>query len=139
MACGLVVVIAGLVASWGIRARLHEERDATAAKQTLAQIRVAQATFKKRNAKFGTMTELVSAGLLPPTVNDETQSAYQFIVSPRTDLYEVVAIPKSRDDVYEYVGTSFYLDESGVIRWAPFGKANGYRRPLRTDPPIDEH
>jgi hypothetical protein len=77
------------------------------------------------------MTELVSAGLLQPTVNDETQSAYQFIVSARTDTYEVVAIPKSRDDVYEYVGTSFYLDESGVIRWAPFGKPNGIEVPLR--------
>jgi hypothetical protein len=50
--------------------------------------------------------------------------------------YEVVATPTRRDDAYAYVGWAFFLDESGVICGAPYGKNNGYRVASKSDQPI---
>ena len=52
------------------------------------------------------------------------------------DTYEAITIPSQRDDNLEYVGWSFYVDESGVIRGKAYGKGNGYAAAKKTDPPV---
>ena len=110
--------------------------DAAAAQQVLRDIRSAEAAFKSRRARFGTLPELIDAGLLATTLKDGIQPRYRFAVSANIDTYEVVTEPDERSEIYEYVGSSFFLDESGTIRWAPFGKMNGYRLAAKTDPPV---
>jgi hypothetical protein len=76
---------------------------------------------------------LAADGLLAPRATDDAEAAFRFEFSADLNGYAVAAIPAKRDDRYQYVGWSFFLDESGVIRGAAYGKANAYRAAGRAD------
>lgn len=82
------------------------------------------------------LVDLVETGLLGLPPADRTSAVYRFSSSATANSYEITATPTTRDDAYAYVGWAFFLDESGVIRGAPYGKANGYRVASKSDQPI---
>jgi len=116
-----------------IASRAREEKNEADAAQRLRDVRSAERTFKGRHDRFGTLDDLVAAGVLglPPA-----SAAYRFSSSATATSYEITATPTKRDDAYAYVGWAFFLDESGVIRGAPYGKNNGYRIASKNDQPI---
>ena len=122
----------------GIAARARQEKNAAEAAQKLRDVRAAERTFKARHDRFGTLVELAEAGLLGLPPADRTSAVYRFSSSATANSYEVAATPTRRDDAYAYVGWSFFLDESGVIRGAPYGKADGYRVAGKGDQPIQQ-
>ena len=124
--------------SCGIAGRVHQEKSEADAIQQLRGIRSAETTFRQRHSRFGTIAEVGAEGLLsaPPTGDGQVAFRFEFSVDPNG--YAVVAIPATRGDRYQYVGWSFFLDESGVIRGAPYGKANGYRVAGMADEPVPQ-
>lgn len=130
----LVVVLAStfLISCSGIRSRLNSEE----ANQVMRDIRSAETMFRERHAKFGGLDLLIEAGLLSSSLADGTEADYGFEVKAFVSKYEALAVPLEKDDQKQYVGWSFYLDESGVIRGRPFGKAGGYVVAGKTDPPV---
>ena len=135
---GLVVVLALTLAVWRANELRQDQVQAQTTRQNLREIRAAEVSFKNRHARFGTLSELIEAGLLVTTIKDQSQADYRIVVPPQGNTYTALVTPKNRDDTQAFVGLSFYLDESGVIRWAAFGKMGGYRLPTKTDPPIPE-
>jgi hypothetical protein len=116
----------------GVRSRLNDEK----AEQVMKDIRSAEATFKQRRAKYGELRELIDAGVLSNSLAGGVAFEHQFQVRANATSYESVSVPTEKNDQLAYVGWSFYLDESGVIRGCAYGKANRYVRAGRHDPPI---
>jgi hypothetical protein len=112
----------------------ESEADAT---QRLRDIRAAETTFRERHSRFGAVVELVAEDLLAARSTDDANAAFRFDFSGDPNRYAVAAIPIKRDD-RNHVGWSFFLDESGVIRGAPYGKATGYRVAGKIDEPIPQ-
>jgi hypothetical protein len=119
-----------------IASRARQEKDEAKAAQTLRDVRSAQRTFKTRQDRFGTLVDLVEAGLLRLPPADTTSAAYKFNGSATGNSYVITATPTTRDDASAYVGWAFFLDESGIIRGTPYGKNNGYRVASKSDQPI---
>ena|SRR5829696_6595297 len=135
-AIAIVLACACLVSlSAGIIGRVRQEKNEADAKQRLQDIRDAESTFRERHSRFGTVADLVAAGLLAPG-SMEDQPGFRFEFSSDSNGYAVAAIPATRDDRYQYVGWSFFVDESGLIRGAPYGEANRYRTAGRADMPV---
>ena len=126
------LVVIGAVSCSGIASRLREEKKQADAIQVLKDIRSAQASFKSHAMKYGTLSELLEAADLSRAFADRSRSEYQFSISSTANTYEVVASPGRRDDDNEGAW-SFFLDESGIIRGAPFGKRDGYRLAGKSD------
>jgi hypothetical protein len=61
---------------------------------------------------------------------------HRFDLRATEKTYEGVAVPVEKDDKMAYVGWSFYVDESGVIRGAAYGKSDGYALAGKQDPPV---
>ena len=127
-----------VVSCSGIASRARQEKDEADAAQMLKDVRSAERTFKARRDRFGTLDDLVQAGLLALPPAARTSAAYRFGSSATATSYEITATPTRRDDAYAYVGWAFFLDESGVIRGAPYGKNNGYRVASKSDQPIPQ-
>ena len=134
--CAILFACICVVSCSGIASRTRQEKDEAEAAQTLRDVRSAEQTFKARYDRFGTLVDLVEAGLLALPPADTTSAAYRFSSSATANSYEVAATPTRRDDAYAYVGWAFFLDESGVIRGAPYGKDSGYRVASKSDQPI---
>ena len=83
-------------------------------------------------------TTAMAAGVLGLPAADRTSAAYRFSSSATASSYEITGTPTLHDDASAYVGWAFFLDESGVIRGAPYGKNNGYRAASKIDQPIRE-
>jgi hypothetical protein len=135
--CFCVVACVCLV-SWGIVARARREKSEFDVIQRLRDIRAAETTFRERHSRFGAVAALFADGLLAPRTTDDAEGAFRFEFSADLNGYAVAAIPAKRDDRYQYVGWSFFLDDSGVIRGAAYGKANAYRAAGRADEPIPQ-
>jgi hypothetical protein len=133
-----IIVALVCLASCGIGGRVRQGKSEADATQRLRDIRGAETTFKERHSRFGAVAELVAEGLLAARSTDHANAAFRFEFSGDRNRYAVAAIPTKRDDRNEYVGWSFFLDESGVIRGAPYGKANAYRVAAKTDEPIPQ-
>jgi hypothetical protein len=106
------------------------------ANKVMRDIRTAESNFRKDAGRYGTLKELADARLISSSVADGMDDGYRFEINPTVDSYEAIAIPVERDDKYEYVGWSFYLNESGVIRGRAYGKANNYSVANKDDPPV---
>ena len=137
LASALVLACVGLV-SCGFLARARQEKSEADATQRLRDIRAAETKFRERHSTFGTIAALAADGLLAPRATHDAEAAFRFEFSAGSSGYAVAAIPAKRDDHYAYVGWSFFLDQSGVIRGAPYGKADGYRAAGRDDKPIPQ-
>jgi hypothetical protein len=107
-----------------------------AANRIMRDIRTAEAAFKKDFGRYGTLKELAEAQLISNSLADGIDKGYNFEMKPNVDSYEVIAVPLERDDKYQYVGWSFYLNQSGVIRGRTYGKANSYSVANKDDPPV---
>ena len=116
----------------GVRARLDDER----ASEIVKNIRSAEHRFKQQHARYGEWKELIDAGLLPGSLADGFEVGYRFELKASEKHYESVAFPTKRDDALAYVGWSFYVDESDVIRGRAYGRTNGYVIAGKTDQPI---
>jgi hypothetical protein len=127
---GAVVLILACGCS-GINNRLNDDK----AFLIITNIASAQAEFKNTRGAFGRLDELIAAGLLPTSLSDGVEAQRRFEVSVFPARYEARAVPTARDDRYQYVGSSFFVDETGVIRFRAYGKANGYTAAGRDDPP----
>ncbi len=116
-----------------IKSRLDDEM----ARGMMIEIKVAENTFKstKGIGKYGKLKELVDGGLIRSLVDGEYAS-YRYEIKTDGDSYEAIAIPKERNDKKQYVGWSLYLDESGVIRGRPYGKADEYSVAGKDDEPV---
>lgn len=136
--CVILFACICVVSCSEIASRAREEKEEAEATQRLRDIRSAERTFKVRHERFGTLDDLIAAGVLGLPVADRTSAAYRFSSSATATSYEITATPTKRDDAYAYVGWAFFLDESGVIRGTPYGKNNGYRAASRIDQPIRE-
>jgi hypothetical protein len=137
LCCAVLFACICVVSCSEINSRGEEKNEAEAA-QGLRDVRSAEKTFKARHNRFGTLDDLVEAGVLGLPPADRTSAAYRFSSSARASSYEITATPTTHDDAYAYVGWAFFLDESGVIRGAPYGKNNGYRVASKSDQPIRE-
>ena len=138
LCCAIVSTCICVVSCSEINSRAREERREAEAAQRLRDVRSAEKTFKARHDRFGTLDDLVEAGVLGLPAADRTSAAYRFSSSATASSYEITGTPTLHDDASAYVGWAFFLDESGVIRGAPYGKNNGYRAASKIDQPIRE-
>jgi hypothetical protein len=122
-----VLILVGGFSYSGILARAVLEHQEEQVMTALRSIREAEKTFKGRSMKFGSLPELIGAGLITQDLADGVYADYQLGLTATATAYEVVASPITRDDRLAY-GWSFFLDESGIIRGAAYGKMNNYRR-----------
>lgn len=128
-----LLLLCGLCGSCsGAGLRVNDER----AEEAVRGIRAAEAIFKVKSGRFATLHELVDAGLVGRGLADNVEFNHRFNIAAARDTYEAVAIPVDRDDRYAYMGWSFYVDESGVIRGSAYGKAKGYVVAGKHDPPV---
>jgi hypothetical protein len=118
--------------SAGVRTRLDEEM----ALDLMRKIKSAEQTFKQQHARYGEWKDLIDAGLLPGSLADGMEVGHRFELKAGERHYESVAFPMKRDDTFAYVGASFYVDESGVIRGCPYGRSNGYIAANKSDRPV---
>jgi hypothetical protein len=112
--------------------RLKDEH----ANQIAHDIRNAETSFRKNNGRYGGLKELVDARLLSNSLVDGGDADNKVQIRSSQDTYEAITIPSKRDDNLEYVGWTFYVDQSGVIRGRAYGKANGYAVANKTDAPV---
>jgi hypothetical protein len=138
LCCAILCACICVVSCSGIASRARRERDEAEATQTLRDVRSAEKTLKARHDRFGTLVDLVEAGLVALPPRDRTSAVYRLSNSVTSNSYEITATPTTRNDAYAYVGWAFFLDESGVIRGTPYGKDNGYRLASKSDQPIRE-
>ena len=135
-ALAVVILVAGSYFCWVFvhvydRAlREKREHDAT---QRLRDIRSAETIYQGRHGRFGTTSELVADGLL---TDGSAESRFRVELVPNANGFEASSIPAERDDRLAFVGWSFFVDESGIIRGDVCGRDNGYRAAERTDAPI---
>jgi hypothetical protein len=116
----------------GVQSRLEEEK----ALQVMRDIRSAEDTFHQRHGRYGEWKELTDAGLLSRSLAEGVAFGHRFELRAEEKNYHSVGAPVERDDRLAYVGWSFYLDESRVIRGKPYGKDNAYARADKSSPPI---
>jgi len=131
-----VLIVAWTTACSDIYSRVIKERKAADAQQVLRDFRAAEATFASQAKKFGTLPELVQAGLMRTDLIDSLRAHYAFKVTVAQTSYQVSAVPVHREDGKAYVDWSFFLDQSGVLRGRAFGKANGYTPAGKEDAPL---
>ena len=116
----------------GVQSRLQEEK----ALQGIRAIRSAEDTFHQRHGRYGEWKELIDAGLLSPSLAEGVAFGHRFELRIKGNRYESVGVPVERDDRVAYVGSSFYVDESRVIRGRAYGKDNAYARADKNSEPI---
>lgn len=116
----------------GMQSRVNDDK----AEQVMRDIRAAESGFRTKNGRFASAGDLIETGGVTSVSRDLAVFDHRFEISATKDTYEAVAVPVGRDDRYEYVGWSFYLDESGVIRGRPYGKANEYVAAGKKDPAV---
>jgi hypothetical protein len=116
----------------GMRSRINDEK----AQQVMWDVRLAEDTFKQRRGRYGTWKELIDAGLLSQSLADGVAFGHRFELRTSGKGYESVTVPAEKDDQMAYVGWSFYLDDSGVIRGHPYGRDDGYAIAGKNDPPV---
>src|SRR4051794_2595109 len=111
LCCAILCSCICVVSCSGIASRARRERDEAEATQTLRDVRSAEKTFKARGDRFGTLLDLVEAGLVALPPRDTTSAVFQFSSSATSNSYEITATPTTRDDAYAYAGWAFFLDE----------------------------
>jgi len=102
----------------GMTIRLNQEL----AIKRIKSIKAAQETYKatKGAGRYGTMGDLIDAGLIDTGVGDGNTKGYRFAIRLNDGGYEVVAVP----EIYGEKGTgiaSYYLDQTGVLRGSNTG------------------
>ena len=102
----------------------------------MRDIRAAEDTFHQRHGRYGEWKELIDEGLLSGPVAEGTAFGHRFELRTQGKGYQSVSTPVEKDDRQAYVGWSFYVDESRVIRGTPYGKDNSYARADKNSPPI---
>ncbi len=133
-AMSISLAIGFTLACSNLTSRSNDEK----ANQIMRDIRTAESTFKntKGAGRYGTLKDLVDAGLLSNSLTDGAEAGHRYEIKASGDSYEAVAVLMARDDKYQYVGWSFYLNESGVIRGRAYGKASDYRIASKDDPAV---
>ena len=134
----IVVAIIALLAAIAIpnllRARLNaNESAAIAALQTIS---TAEQSYRASNPRYGTLAELGNSS--PPYIDSVLASGnkqgYSFSLSAFSDTFTCVARPQT----YGKTGVrSFYVDESGVIRYSTVNNASIATIDNDTWPPIE--
>ena len=134
MAAVLSLALLLLCSCSDVSSRLNDEN----ANQMMREIRKAETTFKntRGTGEYGTLAELIDAGLFAQSFADAAAGGHRYEIKTSAGSFEAIAVPLARDDNYQFVGWSFYLNETGVIRGTPYGKANNYKSANRDDPPI---
>ncbi|MEP6818331.1 MAG: DUF3352 domain-containing protein [bacterium] len=120
----LMVLVAGMSA--GASEALPASNEA-AAKSMMRTVATAEAMFKVTDNSYGTVDQLVSAGLLNKEMIDKY--GYRIEVAASKDKFEATAIP------LEYGRTgklSYFMDESQVLR----GGDHGGGAATLSDPPL---
>jgi hypothetical protein len=81
---------------------------------TLLYLNSAQEAFHRKNGRYGTLPELVSASLVvldvPYSAEGFRRARYGFRVTPEADGYRAEAVPLAQ------VGRAFLVDDSGFVR-----------------------
>jgi hypothetical protein len=126
----LLICILAVSCNKGIKVRLNEE----VAIAWMMKIRGAQQKYKGTTGfgKYGSLNDLVKAGLLKAALNDGLDHGYRFEIRVGGDKYVAIAVPTT----YEETGyTSFFLSESGIIRgkWKGGGEASENDPALATE------
>jgi len=102
----------------------------------MRELRESELTFRKNNGRYGSLKELVESQLVSPSLADGEDAGNQFQIRANENTYEAVSFPSHKNDAYEYVGWTSYLNESGVIRGRAYGKASSYTLAGKSDPPV---
>lgn len=133
------VVPVGIIAAIAIPNLLASRMAANegSALKTLREVSSAESTYQSVFQKFGTLEELVSEGLIDPSLADGENHGYKFTLELTTNEdnlegFEIVAVPMK----YKSSGRrSFFVDESLVIREADNqgGPSTRSDRPLGSD------
>jgi type IV pilus assembly protein PilA len=118
----VTVVPVGIIAAIAIPNLLASRLAANEASalQTLRMVSSAESTYQSVFQKFGTLEELVSEGLIDPSLGDGEKHGYKFTLEltkneDNLEGFEIVAVPLT----YKSSGRrSFFVDESLVIRAA---------------------
>ena len=122
----LIALVIGSLAP-GCSSNIQRRLDDIGALETLKGLRSAENRFKSGGGRWGSMEELIDAGLVDRVLRSGVKDGYEYAVRVSGNSYEIVVKPVRTDDqTLQYLGNSFYLDESGVIRARPFGRANNF-------------
>ncbi len=108
------------------------------AEKTMKDLRAAEATYKstRGEGKYGTLKDLADSGLIGSDLARGIRHSYRFEILTAGESYSAVAVPLRIDDRYHaFIGESFYLDDSGIIRAAAYGRNNNYRQADKSDQP----
>ena len=128
----LTIVCVLAIGCSGAQSRIEGEK----AEQVMRDIRSAEDTFLQRHGRYGEWKELIDAGLLSPSLAAGAGFGHRFELRSQGKNYQSVAVPIQKSDRQAYLGWSFYVDESRVIRGTPYGKDNGYARADKNSPPV---
>jgi hypothetical protein len=79
-------------------------------------IRDAQKTYKQKFDSYGSITDLINANLLGSRFEDGEESESLFVLTNEKEHYHLIVTPKAARS--ENYNCTFYLDESGVIRFS---------------------
>lgn len=130
---GLVVLVLAILATLAIPALLTARKNANEVQaiSALRSINNAQEMFHRREGDFGTVEELVAAGDLDETFDpDDDRRGYRFFdeYDPTTSTWAITAEPTDPGATGDRF---FYIDISGVIRFAEDGPADDDANPVQ--------
>lgn len=98
--------------NYGVKKRQPSNR--TSGK--LSTYHASQEIFHREHGRYGTIPELVSAGYLDKTWLCSQRQYYQLTARVLSEYeFELVAVATPNDYGWE---TNYFVDQSGVIRWA---------------------
>ena len=96
---------------------------------TLRVVLGGEIQYNSRTATYGTLAQLISAGIVDETLQDGAKSGYDFSTQNISDThFEAIAVPT---DVGRSGHKGFFVDETGVLSFTSTGVAPG-----GTSPPI---
>jgi len=90
--------------------------------EEIESLALAESTFLISHGNYGTLSELISDGLVPGDLSDGKKHGYQFVIN-----IDPPPLPKFRiqaDPCVPPLSVGFFVDESNVVRYALDASAN---------------
>lgn len=120
-----------LLVSLGTCCVYDRRLDVVNAMERLRELRTAEERFLQATGHYGDLDQLVQRHLLTQDLADGVDQGYNFKLETNGTEFMVIAAPDGNN--VDAVGTSFYLDQTGIIRasFEPGVTADGASEPIR--------
>jgi type II secretory pathway pseudopilin PulG len=127
-----VITLLGIIATMAIPTFFNSRKTATEASAvaSMRSFSSAEIVYRTRFAGYATIADLWTKGLVDQNFSDGEKSGYTFISvgAPTTVSWAIAAVPTNPGLTGD---RSFFIDETGVIRYCEGGTASAGDAPIQ--------